>query len=197
MHERWGIWVIDFNKAEPVCRWLLFAVFSKNWLLSLQWKHVLDRFFGLGLRFGSVSDIMSSGVSERFRFRLDRIRARTFGSQTLLGLPVNIKVFILGKYSTCRENHTEGSNKKWYSLKMSHIFGEDPGRLQVFKSVTTSKYVFFHFFKNAKKHTHDTKNSSSQTLALWIFFILWIRVQTINSYFFRYSKRDLELNWRF
>jgi len=35
----------------------------------------------------------------------------------------------------------------------------------------TSKNVFFHFFKNGKKHTHDTKNSSSQTLALWIFSI--------------------------
>ena len=104
-----------------------------------------------------------------------------------------------------------------YSLKVSYvfekwsdfdnIFGEDPDRLQVFcthfqvhrthfKKVT-SKNVFFHFFKNGKKHTHDMKNSSSQTLTLWIFFILWIRVQTLNSYFFHYSKRDLELIWWF
>ena len=61
----------------------------------------------------------------------------------------------------------------------------------------TSKNVFFHFFKNGKKHTHDTKNSSSQTLALSNFFNLWIRVQILDSYFFRYSKRDLESNWRF
>ena len=65
-----------------------------------------------------------------------------------------------------------------------------------FKKVK-SKNAFFHFFKNVKKHIHDAKNSSSQLLALWIFFIFWIRVKTIDSYFFRYSKRDLESNWRF
>ena len=64
------------------------------------------------------------------------------------------------------------------------------------KKVKT-KNAFFHFFKNVKKHIHDTKNSSSQLSALWIFFIFWIRVKTIDSYFFRYSKRDLESNWRF
>ena len=57
-----------------------------------------------------------------------------------------------------------------------------------------SKNAFFHFFKNVKKHIHDAKNSSSQLLALWIFFIFWIRVKTLDSYFFRYSKRDLESN---
>ena len=60
-----------------------------------------------------------------------------------------------------------------------------------------SKNALFHFFKNVKKHIHDAKNSSSQLSALWIFFIFWIRVKTIDSYFFRYSKRDLEPNWRF
>ena len=47
----------------------------------------------------------------------------------------------------------------------------------------TSKNVFFHFFKNVKKHIHDAKNSSSQLLALWIFFIFGIRVKTLDSYF--------------
>jgi len=65
-----------------------------------------------------------------------------------------------------------------------------------FKKVK-SKNAFFHVFKNVKKHIHDAKNSSSQLSALWIFFIFWIRVKTIDSYFFRYSKRDLESNWRF
>ena len=96
--------------------------------------------------------------------------------------------------------------EKWSDF--DNIFGEDPDRLQVFfahifKSIgpilkkLRAKMYFFTFSKMLKKHTHDTKNSSSQTLALWIFFILWIRVQTLDSYFFRYSERDLELIWWF
>ena len=108
--------------------------------------------------------------------------------------------------------------KKWVDFKMSYIFekwldfdkifGGNPDRLQVFFCTYfqahrtcfkkfRSKNAFFHFFKNIKKHIHDAKNSSSQLLALWIFFIFWIRVKTFDSYFFRYSKRDLESNWRF
>ena len=51
-----------------------------------------------------------------------------------------------------------------------------------FKKVK-SKNAFFHFFKNVKKHKHDGKNSSSQLLALWIFFIFWIRVKALDCYF--------------
>ena len=54
------------------------------------------------------------------------------------------------------------------------------------------KNAFLHFFQNVKKHIHEAKISSPQLLALWIFFIFWIRIKTLDSYFFRYSKHDLE-----
>ena len=87
-----------------------------------------------------------------------------------------------------------------------NIFGEDPDRLQVFfahifKSIgpilkkLRAKMCFFTFSKMVKNTTMTRKNHLPKHWCYeFFFFNLWIRVQILDSYFFRYSKRDLEQN---